>query len=293
MRPSRTRIVLAVAAVLTLLPLAAAPAMARDGARAEHDRIVKHWTSERIANAVPRDFAKSGLAGAGRPEGQAEAADEPAAAAASRARRGPRAARSSPRPARSCSRWTAATGSAPGTVVDDGGRPGYSMVLTAGHCAIDETNGTFATNWMFIPAFDTKPTYTCSASAYGCWTAVGLVGPQPVRHRGFVQQPGGRPTTGRSRSSGRAASPARTAARRDRRQLPDRVLRGGQGRQARRLRVPGRRQVPRQRPRLLRGRDRRGPGTSNLTWGMPCNMTGGSSGGPWLSGFTSRRGAAR
>ena len=49
------------------------------------------------------------------------------------------------------------------------------MVLTAGHCAIDETNGTFATNWMFIPEFDSAPTYTCSASKWGCWTAVGLV----------------------------------------------------------------------------------------------------------------------
>src|SRR4029079_13722339 len=27
-------------------------------------------------------------------------------------------------------------------------------------------------------------------------------------------------------------------------------------------------------------------GTSNLTWGMPCDMTGGSCGGPWTAGFT-------
>ena len=25
---------------------------------------------------------------------------------------------------------------------------------------------------------------------------------------------------------------------------------------------------------------------ANATWGIACNMTGGSSGGPWLSGFT-------
>src|SRR6476661_8422428 len=58
MRSSRTRVVLAIAAVLTLLPMAAVPAMARDNGRAEHDRIVAHWTKERIANAVPRDLAK-------------------------------------------------------------------------------------------------------------------------------------------------------------------------------------------------------------------------------------------
>ena len=26
----------------------------------------------------------------------------------------------------------------------------------------------------------------------------------------------------------------------------------------------------------------------NLTWGIACNMTGGSSGGPWIAGFTRR-----
>ncbi len=28
------------------------------------------------------------------------------------------------------------------------------------------------------------------------------------------------------------------------------------------------------------------PNNSNLTWGIACNMTGGSSGGPWIGGFT-------
>ena len=87
----------------------------------------------------------------------------------------------------------------------DGGRPGYSMVLTAGHCAIDETNGQFATNWMFIPAFDSAPTYTCSASLpYGCWTAVGAGRPQRVRDRRLVQRPGGHERLGvRDRRAGR------------------------------------------------------------------------------------------
>ncbi|MFL5670246.1 MAG: hypothetical protein ACJ77U_12735, partial [Chloroflexota bacterium] len=28
------------------------------------------------------------------------------------------------------------------------------------------------------------------------------------------------------------------------------------------------------------------PNFTNQTWGMPCDMTGGSSGGPWIKGFT-------
>ena len=55
---SRLRVALATITVLALLPLAAAPALARDGAKTEHDRIVAHWTKDRIANAKPRDFVR-------------------------------------------------------------------------------------------------------------------------------------------------------------------------------------------------------------------------------------------
>ena len=59
-------------------------------------------------------------------------------------------------------------------------RAGYAIVLTAGHCVYDETNGGgqlsgFATNWEFIPQFDSSPTFTCASTAYGCWTAQALV----------------------------------------------------------------------------------------------------------------------
>ena len=61
-----------------------------------------------------------------------------------------------------------------GTVVTDN-RNNYSIVLTAGHCAYDASDGGFARNWMFIPEFDSAPSYTCSAAKYGCWTAGALV----------------------------------------------------------------------------------------------------------------------
>ena len=173
MRIRRTRVALAILAILTLLPLAAAPTMARDGARAEHDRIVAHWTRDRIANAVPRDFVKRGgaIALAGKPKKPPHGGGGSGGVlGASWTAGGPILARTGKVVfTMDGSDWICS-----GTVVDDGGRADYSLVLTAGHCAIDETNGTFATNWMFIPAFDTKPTYTCAASAYGCWTAVGL-----------------------------------------------------------------------------------------------------------------------
>lgn len=65
-----------------------------------------------------------------------------------------------------------------GTALTDS-RQSFSLVITAGHCAYDEavvhSNAAFATNWMFIPQFDSSPTFTCSATAFGCWTASALV----------------------------------------------------------------------------------------------------------------------
>ena len=55
-----------------------------------------------------------------------------------------------------------------------------SIVLTAGHCIYDETNHLFAENWVFVPAWDTRPTSLdgaglfCDSTAYGCWTATSL-----------------------------------------------------------------------------------------------------------------------
>ena len=103
------------------------------------------------------------------------------------------------------------------------------------------------------------PTYTCSASAVRLldgrrrWSSTTSSRP---RARSTTRRSR---TTGRSRSSGRAASPARAQLDVDRR----RRIRSGSpacrpGQQALRLRLPGRRQVPRQRPRLLRRRDHRG-----------------------------------
>src|SRR4029077_20973685 len=34
---------------------------------------------------------------------------------------------------------------------------GRSIILPAGHCAVDESTGEFATNWMFVPDYDSAP----------------------------------------------------------------------------------------------------------------------------------------
>jgi hypothetical protein len=172
-RTRTSRAAIATAAVLTaltLLPLAAGQAGARQPSaaktQAEHARILKYWTPKRLANATPRDLVRA-TDGTARVKPGTAAKDVKGAS------------------------WTGggevveATGvvvftmggidfRCSGSVVDDS-RGGFSLVLTAAHCAYDDIEGAFATNWMFIPEWDTAPTFTCAASAHGCWTAQGLV----------------------------------------------------------------------------------------------------------------------
>lgn len=75
------------------------------------------------------------------------------------------------------------------SVVTDGAA-GRSIVLTAAHCVYDETadmDEGFASNWMFIPNYDASPASLnksgsfCDETQYGCWTAEHL-----VVHHGFA-----------------------------------------------------------------------------------------------------------
>lgn len=60
-----------------------------------------------------------------------------------------------------------------GALVNDG-LVDRAIVLTAGHCVYDAVTG-YATNWMFIPNYDTNPTQSCSIRPAGCWYASNLV----------------------------------------------------------------------------------------------------------------------
>jgi len=69
--------------------------------------------------------------------------------------------------------------------VADDSSASTSLVLTAGHCVYDEDGGAYATNWMFVPDYEdggsivTNPdgthSFTCDTVPYGCWTATALV----------------------------------------------------------------------------------------------------------------------
>ena len=172
----RFRVVALLAALLllTLLPASFAAAAAPQ-ARASQSRahVLAYWTPARMQAARPRDFAFDSVRGfhpAAKPGGGGG---------------GGGAVTGASWPASASDPITRATGRVvfsmgggdwicSGSVATDT-RSGFSTVLTAGHCVVDSDTGEFATNWMFIPAFDLAPTYTCANATYGCWTAKALV----------------------------------------------------------------------------------------------------------------------
>lgn len=175
-----------------------------------------------------------------------------------------------------------------GTTASDG-RSGYSLVLTAGHCAYDETNGNgsldgFATNWMFIPAWDTQPatfSTACSGSRYGCWTAQAL-----FVHYGFASAggfndqathydwafalvgPGGKSNT-QLDVLGKFTLGVGAIVKGDTEYLYG---------------FPAAGKYHGNDLTYCAGAATEDAGNSNSTWGVGCDMTGGSSGGGWLDG---------
>ena len=172
-----------------------------------------------------------------------------------------------------------------GSVVDSGSNSTYSTVLSAGHCVFDAVDG-WATNWMYIPNFDDAPTYTCASTVYGCWTANRLAAhTEFVNAGGFNDEAvavdfafarvglGGKGTTGTLDLDGQT---------------------GGYGLKtsgvtlASKLWAFGYPAAGRYKGKDLTyctGTLVNDPYGAD-TWGMACNMTGGSSGGPWLADTT-------
>ncbi len=144
-------------------------------ATAEQARIEAYWTSERLANAIPRDYIIADGIGEARAPLSAAAVD--AVSGASWTGGGAINQRSGK------VFFTFDPGATPGqadyvcsaAILRDGGSAANSLVLTAGHCAYDRATGSFATNWIFIPDWDSDPVFNCGSVTYGCWWARALV----------------------------------------------------------------------------------------------------------------------
>jgi hypothetical protein len=178
-----------------------------------------------------------------------------------------------------------------GTALGDS-RSGFSLVITAGHCVYDESSGGglsgFATSWLFIPQFDSSPTFTCANTAFGCWTAQAL-----VVNNGFASA-GGFNTQATHYDWGFAVVAAGGNAST---QLDVAVGTFGFSASA----MAGSTVVDAfgyPAAQKYHGNDLvycHGPigfdiNTGNTNYRLACGMTGGSSGGPWFSGFNATSG---
>ena len=139
------------------------------------DATVKYWTNARVASARERGWVRDGVTGTYR---RASLRRVASTTTGSKWTAGGDIAANTGRVFFSMDgAWWTCSASAVQDLVS-----GRSLVVTAAHCAYDEsgTSG-FATNWMFVPdyaalhpGFDPDG-YFCTETLHGCWTADALV----------------------------------------------------------------------------------------------------------------------
>ena len=268
---------------------------ARDGsasARPGHDPVVAFWTNARVARAIPRDFDFDPKTRSFRP----------------RAKPGGGGGSSTTTLGSS---WTAGgevlktTGKVlfamggtyyvcSASVADDS-TSGRSIILTAAHCAYDESAGMFATNWMFVPNYDSAPASLdpsgsfCASTSLGCWTASALVVARGYATAGSFNDQAvvhdyAFAVVGAGGKSGTAQLDSTVGGH----PIQFSAVSGGADSYLFGYPAAGR----------YKGNDLvycRGPlgfdpSTANATYRVGCNMTGGSSGGPWFTPFSAGSG---
>ncbi len=164
--------VLLVAAAVAPWP---APTLAADRSEASRVRALTHWTEERMRSATPLDVT---LVGSIPPAGVSRAESDPAAPALGLDPVSAPWDGGGAIAARSGKIFLTVGGDdfvCSGSVIQDDGDPGRSLVLTAAHCAYDNEDHVWASDWIFVPDWDAAPTYDCATVARDCWVAGALV----------------------------------------------------------------------------------------------------------------------
>lgn len=178
----RSRFALLAAALLVAFSLPATAGAGRgpvSAAAAEHARVLAYWTPERIASAQWKDYVRTpvGFVRDPKPNARPGGGGGGAVTGASWTGNGYIEARSG--------RILFTSGGSnyicSGSVVKDASpSTPSSTVLTAGHCVYDGTDR-WSTNFVFMPNFDDSPSYDCATRLFGCWTATRL-----ATHADFV-----------------------------------------------------------------------------------------------------------
>jgi V8-like Glu-specific endopeptidase len=279
----RVAIALAALAVPMLLPGAAGASSAQAAAKAEHDRIASYWTAERMAAAKHKDYVRNEqgkLVPFAKPTKPGGGGSGGAVVGASWTGNGAIEVRSG----KLYFSTTGGNWQCTASVISDASTSnGYSTILTAGHCTYDGSEG-WSTNVMYIPDFDDAPTGTCSQTVYGCWTATKLAINSDFYPSGFgpdaaLRVDYGVMKMGLGGKSGTAELDAVTGG------YTLKTSGVGTSDTQWAFGYPAAGKYHAKDLIYCKGstiNDPNGVGT----WGMACNMTGGSSGGPWLTGTT-------
>ena len=135
--------------------------------------VMKYWTKERMKRAKPRDFIFNPATRKFRPAPSKKFRKGTSDVLAASWTDGGEILKSSGKVFFTLGgyQWQCT-----GSVVDDEAAD-RSIVVTAAHCAYDEKSNQWATNWMFVPEYDSQPGSTCASTFHGCWVAQSLVVP--------------------------------------------------------------------------------------------------------------------
>jgi hypothetical protein len=291
---SRAAIAAALLTTLALVPAVAGPVAAKGDAAAEQARVLAYWTRERIANATPRDYVRN--------------ADGSFSLVKPGADKTPQGRG---KPVSGGNNVLGASWTGGGAILHQSGKVLFtlnsgdyicsgtaitdtasnrSIVVSAGHCAYDKADGGFAKNWTFYPEFDTNATYTCSQSKWGCWVATAL-----SVHYGFANS-GGFNTQATTHDWSFASLGLGGL---QHNQLVESVVGAmnksfaapAVGSQTFNFGYPAAGKYHGYDLTYCSDQVFTDSWNSNLTLGVDCDMTGGSSGGPWLGGFNTTTGA--
>jgi len=295
MRTTHSRL-LAIVAGCALALSATLPAAAQgpdDGRRAEHERVVKFWTKERVAKAVPRHYVLDPKTKEVKPAAKPTKPPSTSTTVLGASWTGGGLV------AKTTGKVLFAMGSSyyvcSASVVDDDNTAGRSLILTAGHCVVDEANGAFATNWMFIPDYDSAPaTLTtngsfCADTRYGCWVADYLVASEAFASAGaFNEQAILHDYAFAVVSEGGTSQTAQLDGTVGAQQIT--FVQKSDGTDTYLFGYPAAGKYKGKDLIYSRGPLGTDPTMGGATYRVSSNQTGGSSGGPWFSDFSSRSG---
>jgi len=275
MRLHRFFALMSIAAVITTVLVSPSTAAGKADDKTPKGKAMGYWTKDKLENALTRDFefeigAKSGkLVALGKPA-KGSGGVKTGTTGASWTKLG------KPLAATGKVFFTMGTTNyvCSGLLITEA-TPGRSIVLTAGHCVWDnKAVGAWATNFIFIPAYDSNPVNDCSSSPDRCLVATAL-----VASSGFTSQT--------SFSTQATTYDWAFVAVEESGETGFNLAVDGFSNSATAYAFG----YPAARP--YSGNDLvycAGPisqdtRSNGMTWGLGCNMTGGASGGPWLAGF--------